>query len=259
METSFLKVFISLSIPDWQNAFGICPSTFMLLQMAQMITSKIFSPATLHHIKFTPRMIFSTYNLAFYIPHRWMLITPPSKWIEWRYFTQCTTIHLYNTTSNTPIQLYTWFRASNMPTLNSSCPIIWITATLNNVIFVKVPYENLMRSKNTLSSLPSMQTRIDCIVMIEYMQCVEWGATKCAYGHTFNLLYSDWMVNKLDNREPSQEEKQTFNHFLRLQPHCNGDLYPRALAACFPRDPEFLAFFRDPDNRTSDHQFEYQT
>ena len=77
--------------------------------------------------------------------------------------------------------------------------------------------------------------------------------------HTFNLLYKDWMVNKLDNREPLQEEQQKFNHLLALQPHCNVDLYPRALAACLARDPEFLTFFRDQYNRAPDFQFEYRT
>ena len=56
------------------------------------------------------------------------------------------------------------------------------------------------------------------------------------------------MADKLDNRQPSQEETQIFNHLLALQPHCNAHLYPRAFAACLTRDPEFLAFFRDPDN-----------
>ena len=66
---------------------------------------------------------------------------------------------------------------------------------------------------------------------IDYLQCVEEGTTKCAYGHTFNLLYRDWMADKLDNRQPSQEETQIFNHLLALQPHCHADLYPRALLA----------------------------
>ena len=103
------------------------------------------------------------------------------------------------------------------------------------------------------------KTNRHILVSIEYLQCVEGGATKCAYGHTFNLLYWDWMVDKLENRQPSQEEQQIFNHLLALQPHCNTDLYPRALAACLARDPEFLAFFRDPDNRAPDFKFEYRT
>ena len=96
------------------------------------------------------------------------------------------------------------------------------------------------------------KTNRPMLVPIDYSECVEGGTTKCTYGHTFNLLYWDWMVEKLENRQPSQEEQQIFNHLLALQPHCNTDLYPRALAACLARDPELLAFFRDPDNRATD-------
>ena len=96
-------------------------------------------------------------------------------------------------------------------------------------------------------------------VPIEYLQCVEGGATNCAYGHTFNLLYRDWIANKLDNRQPSQQETQIFSHLLALQSHCNADLYPRAFAACLARDAEFLAFFRDPNNRAPEFEFEYRT
>ena len=67
------------------------------------------------------------------------------------------------------------------------------------------------------------------------------------------------MADKLENRQPSQEELQIFNYLLALQPHCNADLYPRALAACLSPDPEFLASFRDPDNRAPDFEFEYRT
>ena len=97
------------------------------------------------------------------------------------------------------------------------------------------------------------------LVPIEYLQCVEGGATKCTLGHTFNLLYRDWMVNELENRQPSQEEQQIFNPLMALQPHCNTDLYLRALAACLAQDPEFLAFFRDPENRAPDFEFEFRT
>ena len=97
------------------------------------------------------------------------------------------------------------------------------------------------------------------LVPIEYLQCIEGGATKCASGHNFSLLYRDWMADKLDNRQPSQEETQIFNHLLALQPHCNADLYPLAIAACLVRDPEIFAFFRDPDNRAPDFEFEYRT
>ena len=103
------------------------------------------------------------------------------------------------------------------------------------------------------------KTNRPILVPIEYLLCVEGGAMKFAYGHTFNLLYRDWMVKKLDNREPSQEEQQIFNHLLALQPHYNVDLCPRALADCLARDLEILAFFRGPDNREPDFQFEYRT
>ena len=103
------------------------------------------------------------------------------------------------------------------------------------------------------------KTNRSILVAIEYPQCVEGGATKCTHGQTFNLLYRDWMVDKLDNREPCREETQILNHVHALQPHCNVDLYTRALAACLARDPEFLAFFRAPDNRAPDFEFKYQT
>ena len=80
------------------------------------------------------------------------------------------------------------------------------------------------------------------------------SATNCTYGNNFTLIYRDWMADKLENRQPLQEETQIFNHLLALQPHCNADLYPRALAACLALDPEFLAFFHDPDNRALDFQ-----
>ena len=110
---------------------------------------------------------------------------------------------------------------------------------------------DLIKNYFTFSPLYAKTNR-PILVPIIYLQCVEGGTTKCACGHTFNLLYMDWMVNKLNNRQSSQEETQIFNHFLALQPHCNVDLYPLALAACLARDPEFLAFFHDPDNRAPD-------
>ena len=103
------------------------------------------------------------------------------------------------------------------------------------------------------------KTNRPILVPIEFLQCVEGVATKSTYGHTFNLLYSDLMVDKLENRQPPQEEQKIFNQPLALQPHCNTDLYPRTLAACVARDPEFLAIFRGPDNRAPDFKFEYRT
>ena len=59
------------------------------------------------------------------------------------------------------------------------------------------------------------KTNRPILVQIEYLQCVERGATKFMHGHTFNLSYSDWMADKLENRQPSQEETQSSNIFLR--------------------------------------------
>ena len=70
------------------------------------------------------------------------------------------------------------------------------------------------------------KTHRPILVTIEYLQCVERGAKKCMYGHTFNLLNRDWMADKLVNREPTPEETQILNHLFALQPHCNTDLYP---------------------------------
>ena len=77
------------------------------------------------------------------------------------------------------------------------------------------PYKNYF-----IFSLLYAKTNRPILVPIEYLQCVEGGATKCTYGHNFNLLYRDWMVDKLDNRQPSQEETQItfllYNHTVTL-------------------------------------------
>ena len=78
------------------------------------------------------------------------------------------------------------------------------------------------------------------------------------HGHTFNLLYRELMVDKLTNRGLTPEETQILTYLLALQPHCNIDLYPRALATCLARDKEFLEFHRDPDNRAPDFKFEFR-
>ena len=64
------------------------------------------------------------------------------------------------------------------------------------------------------------------------------------------------MVDKLANREPTPEETQIL---VAVQPHCNVDLYPWALAACLAGEKDFLKFFRDPDNRATDFELEFQT
>ena len=84
---------------------------------------------------------------------------------------------------------------------------------------------------------------------IEYIQCLERGATECMRGPTFNLLYLDSIVDNLANSEPTPEE-------LNLRPYSGDEaplqnwLVPPAFAACHARDKEFLEFFRDPNNRT---------
>ena len=110
----------------------------------------------------------------------------------------------------------------------------------------------------TFSPLYAKENR-PILLPIEYLRCAERGATKCTQGPTFNLLYRDCIADKLDNRERSQEEKQILNHLFAMEPHCNVDIYPGALAACLARNQEFLEFFRDPDNRASDFEFEYRT
>ena len=65
-----------------------------------------------------------------------------------------------------------------------------------------------------LSSPLYTKTNRPILVPIENLHCVEGGNTKRTYGHFFNLLYRDWMADKLENRQPSQEEQQIFNHLL---------------------------------------------
>ena len=76
-----------------------------------------------------------------------------------------------------------------------------------------------------------LYAKINCalFVPIEYLQCVEGGATKCMYGNTFNLLSRDWITDKLDNREPSAEETQILNHLLALP---SSTLQLRPLPSC---------------------------
>ena len=123
--------------------------------------------------------------------------------------------------------------------------------------FCECPLRNFDPIKNYFIFSPLYaETNRPILVPIKYLRCLEGGATKCTHGHTFNHLYRDWMADKLDNREPSQEDTQILNHLLALQPHCNVDLYLCAPADCLARDQEFLAFFRDPDNRAPDFEFE---
>ena len=103
------------------------------------------------------------------------------------------------------------------------------------------------------------KTNRPILVPIQYLHCVKGGAAKFMYGLTFNVLYWDWMVDKLANGETTPEDTQILNQHVALQSHCNFDLNPRALAACLARDKEFHEFFRDADNRAPDFEFEFWT
>ena len=86
-------------------------------------------------------------------------------------------------------------------------------------------FRNFDPIKNYLIFSPLYaKTNRPIIIPIDYLQFVEGGGTKCAYGHTFNLLYRDLMADKPDNRQPSPEETQIFNHLLPLQPQGKAGL-----------------------------------
>ena len=102
------------------------------------------------------------------------------------------------------------------------------------------------------------KTNRPILVPIEYLRCVEGGATKVTHGHPFNLLYRDWMCHRLQQHTPSDEETRILNHLLAIQPHCHSDLFPKVLAAFLAQDSGFLHFFRDPDNAGPEFEFEYR-
>ena len=114
--------------------------------------------------------------------------------------------------------------------------------------FCKGTLQNLDPIKNyhIFSPLYSKTNR-PIPVPIEYLRCVEGGAIKVKHGHSFNLLYRNWVNDKLTSHQPSQEETQILNHLLAMQPHCNADLYRRVLAAFLAQDQGFQKFFRDPE------------
>ena len=78
------------------------------------------------------------------------------------------------------------------------------------------------------------------LVPTKYLLYLKGDAANCKYGHIFNLLYRDWVMDKVDFWEPSSEGQQILNHRLVMQPNFNFDLYPQVLAACLARDMEFL-------------------
>ena len=97
---------------------------------------------------------------------------------------------------------------------------------------------------NSQEFWPHKEPLLVFTVLCEHKSSNEGGATKCLYGHTFSLLYRDWMADKLDNRDPSTEETQVLKHLLALQPHCNVDFFHRALAAGLARDKKVPRIFQ---------------
>ena len=102
------------------------------------------------------------------------------------------------------------------------------------------------------------KTNRPLLVPIKYLKCVEGAVTKCMYVHSFNLLYRDWMTNKLDTQEPSAEETKT-QPYSRAATIMQRQSFPCALAACLARDREFLEFFRDPDIWPPGFEFKHRT
>ena len=85
------------------------------------------------------------------------------------------------------------------------------------------------------------------LVPIEYLRYIERKATKFMYGHILNLLNCNSIAEKLANHTPWTEE-EIYSH--AMQPHCNVDLYLRALAAYLTPGSEFLEFFCDLELRS---------
>ena len=63
------------------------------------------------------------------------------------------------------------------------------------------------------------KTNRPILVPIEYLQCVEGGATKCTYGHTFNLFYRDWMICLTKSKIASPHKKS--NRYLITSSRCS--------------------------------------
>ena len=128
-----------------------------------------------------------------------------------------------------------------------------------NPTYCGITLRNFDPIKNYFLFLPLYrETHRPILVPIKYFQCVEEAAKKRMNGRILSLLYRDWMVDKLSNREPTPEETQILNYLLALQPHCNTDLGPRARVACLARGKKFQEFVRDPDNRAPDFEFQFQ-
>ena len=66
------------------------------------------------------------------------------------------------------------------------------------------------------------KTNCTVLVLIEYLKCVEGGSTKCAYGHTLNLLYrTGWPISSTigsfhKNKHRSSITILRYNHTVTL-------------------------------------------
>ena len=87
------------------------------------------------------------------------------------------------------------------------------TASLFTQIFVKARYEISTLSK----------------IIIYFHHYIP---RQIAHSCPNRISYRDWMNEKLNNHQPSQDEILIFHHLLDMQSHCNADLYPKVLAAC---------------------------
>ena len=135
-------------------------------------------------------------------------------------------------------------------------PFYFNNSYIINPGFCEGTLRNLVPIKSDLLFIPFYaRLHLPTPVPIDYLQFVEGGATNFMNEQTFNVLYSDWIADKLANREPSAKEQQILSQVLAKHPTCNADLYPRALAACLTWDKEYLEFFRHPDNRIPDYNF----
>ena len=242
-----------------RNDFAICQSNSLHLQIAQTITLILSPLATLHSTKF---MLNTTLFLQFGLLY-------PTQMDVNNTTRKVNSVKMLHTMHN---YLFVQYHIQHTdPLIHMNSRLQYANTKLTSPYYMNYSYiiqanycKAILRNFDSIKvyfifSPLYATTNRPILVAIKYLQCVEGGITKCAYGHNFHLLYRDWMVDKLDNQQPSQEETQIFNHLLALQPHCNVDLYPRALAACLARDLEFFAFFCDLDNGAPEFEFEYRT
>ena len=84
-----------------------------------------------------------------------------------------------------------------------------------NPNYCKGTIQNFEPIKNYFLFLQlSVKTHLLILDPIEYLRCVEGGATKRMYEHNFKHFYRDRIVDKLANHEPSAEESQILSNLL---------------------------------------------